>query len=164
MLNFETIQACSGACFLRRRSFTPLALLSCLLSLLAAPALAALPASCHLNAYAPSDAAQVTFKVYCSGVLIFLGYGTAVQLTVCIVSLIVYLFLLSTLQPFRSGYDNMLWTAGLCKLLLTTWPVRRPRLREPAIRRFCPRSSAPRATCLDPPHLQAWATAGAREG
>ena len=66
---------------------------------------------------------QLVFKVYWAGILIFLGRGTPSQLTISITSVLVMLLLLSMLQPYRSGYDNMLWTAGLGKVLFTTWPA-----------------------------------------
>ena len=66
---------------------------------------------------------QLVFKAYWAGILIFLGRGTPVQLTISIASVLGYLCLLSMLQPFRSTYDNVIWTAGLSKLLLTTWPA-----------------------------------------
>ena len=63
---------------------------------------------------------QLLFKVYWAGVLIFVGRGTATQMNTCILSVVCYGVLLNMLRAYNSPFDNMLWSAGFAKLLLTT--------------------------------------------
>ena len=64
---------------------------------------------------------QLAFKVFWAGVLIFVGRGTPLQMSICVASTVLYLLLLAILQPYQSNYDNMLWVAGFVKLFFTTW-------------------------------------------